>query len=539
MHRLLLNTTQQEQHTGTNDISALSDVLAPMSHQETDNSYFDELQYNGHFTCDLGTDSDAYQNSVKSLNAQQRQILLQIAKHSQDTNVSTVKHVAKPPPLRLFVTGEAGSGKSFVMRIVCQAINKILGNNSVVIAAPTGVAAFNAGGLTLHRVLCLPVEHNRTASYRKLSDRSLSMLRGKWSSVKYLVIDEISMVSNKMLAYIHYRLQEIFNGTDKQYFGNCSIICFGDMYQLRPVMGKFIFENDDNLAINLWTELFLYVELNQNMRQQNDASFANLLNRFRTGDQTPDDYDILRTRVHIDIPKSLGSIIRLYPTIEQVRLHNAHCLAQFEHTITVTAVDEEILPSGLQRIASATLIPSDDRDCAGLPKKLEIALNCQVILTRNLDVDIGLVNGARGIVTKIDYLPGNTVPRAIHLQFHDSAVAKTLRNTNNLDSVNIQQISAKFYGKSNTILTRSQFPLQLCYAMSIHKAQGLSLDSAVVYLGKKLFQTSMAYVALSRMRTLDGVYILELHAKSVGFKISPKIKTEICRLKESCLFLQQ
>ena len=108
------------------------------------------------------------------------------------------------------------------------------------------------------------------------------------------------------------------------------------------------------------------------------------------------------------------------------------------------------------------------------------------------------------------------------------------RQTKNGNAIPIGTVSVKYYGKFNSFLERTQFPLRLCYAATIHKVQGLSLDAAVIYLGRKMFSPSMAYVALSRVRSLSGLFVTELHRNSVGFKTSPKVYTEMDRLRKRC-----
>ena len=133
------------------------------------------------------------------------------------------------------------------------------------------------------------------------------------------------MVSNYMLRYIHLRLQEI--KSNNLPFGGVNIIAVGDLYQLKPVMGQFIFEDYKNnyapLATNLWTEYFKIFELNEIIRQKEDKKFAQLLNRLRTGNQSQNDITTLkRTKIQNKHLRDKMSIPHFYPTIKQVNLHN-------------------------------------------------------------------------------------------------------------------------------------------------------------------------------------------------------------------------
>ena len=138
------------------------------------------------------------------------------------------------------------------------------------------------------------------------------------------------------------------------------------------------------------------------------------------------------------------------------------------------------------------------------------------MLRRNLATESGLVNGARGIVRKIDYT--NDTVDTIHVSFHDKTVASKYR-LNELDTVPIKRVTAEYFGLNDTILSRTQFPIILCYAVTLHKCQGLTLPIAVLDLGKDMFCTSMAYVAISRLRSLDTLAITELDPTSVGFRV--------------------
>lgn len=138
--------------------------------------------------------------------------------------------------LRLYVSGEGGTGKSFLIKTIKCWIKQHL-NKDTAVAAPTGIAAFNIDGLTIHRLLQLPVEHGSTPKYKQLSDHVLKVLRADLKDVVLLIIDEVSMISNLTLMYIHLRLSEIFDTNDCEdgWFGRKHILLFGDLLQLPPV----------------------------------------------------------------------------------------------------------------------------------------------------------------------------------------------------------------------------------------------------------------------------------------------------------------
>lgn len=164
-------------------------------------------------------------------------------------------------------------------------------------------------GLTIHRLLQLPVEHKQTPQYKPLSDEVLQVLRSDLKDVVFFIIDEVSMISNVTLTYIHLRLSEIFDsGEDENgWFGKKHMLVFGDFLQLPPVRESSPFtkltvtETHKLLGSlsmpNLWAELFNYDELTINMRQLNDSNFVEMLNRIRLGVTLQKDRDLLTSRL--------------------------------------------------------------------------------------------------------------------------------------------------------------------------------------------------------------------------------------------------
>jgi len=222
----------------------------------------------------------------------------------------TFGYLGNKSVLRLYVNGEGGTDKSFLIKtmldIKCWIKQNL--NKDIAIAASTCIAAFNIDGLTVHRLLQLPIEHGHTPKYKQLSDHVLQVLRSDLKDVILIIIDEVSMISNLILMYIHLRLSQIFDTTDcgDGWFGRKHILLFGDLLQLPPVYEDptFVRLSDEKIhkhlgslsAINLWTALFDYDELTINMRQQGDNIYRELLSRIRVGLVTKSDCDILEKR---------------------------------------------------------------------------------------------------------------------------------------------------------------------------------------------------------------------------------------------------
>ena len=181
---------------------------------------------------------DMYLSMVRCLNEKQFQIYTHILQHISRDNKK---------PLHIFITGGAGVGKSMVLQCVYQGLLRLLakkeGQNPeaprIIIAAPTGKAAYLVGGNTIHSLLkILPSRGNE---YIPLADEHKDSLRIKFKNLNTIIIDEVSMVGNNMLSFIHQRLQEIMQCYHKL-FGGLNVILFGDLFQLRPVMDGWIFE---------------------------------------------------------------------------------------------------------------------------------------------------------------------------------------------------------------------------------------------------------------------------------------------------------
>jgi len=170
---------------------------------------------------------DAKFNSlVESLNSDQKSVFEYIKEHACSTQ----------SPFHLFISGQGGTGKSYIISVIKEYIQRTSGTYKATMTTdPTGVAAFNIQGVTLHRALCLPVEHRSTSRYTLLSAEKLSILRQFWNEVNTLIIDEISMVPYETFLQIHLRLN-VINGIEDSnvFFGGLNIIAVGDFFQLPP-----------------------------------------------------------------------------------------------------------------------------------------------------------------------------------------------------------------------------------------------------------------------------------------------------------------
>ena len=199
-----------------------------------------------------------------------------------------------------------------------------------------------------------------------------------------------------------------------------------------------------------------------------------------------------------------------------------------ESTYTIVAVHSfSQTDFGSKGNVSNDLIPDDDRNAGGLPQFLKVSKGTRIMLIRNIYTKRGLVNGAMGYVVHITLNKDNK-PCIIHIKFDDEDIGKILQNTTLNNSISIEPICQGNHYKGRSII-REQFPLILSWACTIHKVQGASLDEAVISIGNDIFQPCMSYVALSRVKTLQGLYISSFNPDKV--KPFPEISEEYARLR--------
>ncbi|XP_062599934.1 uncharacterized protein LOC134261520 [Saccostrea cucullata] len=302
------------------------------------------------------------------------------------------------------------------------------------------------------------------------------------------------MVSSSMLTFISRRLSEISDNSLP--FGGYNVITVGDYFQLRPVKGNFAFEN-----VLLW-HLFEPFFLTENMRQNENSTFFYLLNRVRLGLPSELDLQTLKSRL---ITESIDfeNVLHIFPLRKQVEAYNIHLLSKISSNILSISASHYFSQSDENALGSVDekYIPKDDRLAGGLCSILRIAINARVMLVRNINTESGLVNGAMGTVTEIPYETNNgqAEPTKIHVLFDNKNVGRINCADSTLlhNPIPIECVQYEFsYGGRQIV--RMQFPLVLSWGCTVHKVQGLSLDSAVIHLGSDVFEKGMAYVALSR-----------------------------------------
>ncbi|WP_353988720.1 ATP-dependent DNA helicase [Ruicaihuangia caeni] len=375
----------------------------------------------------------------------------------------------------VFVTGRAGTGKSTLLNHLSWHSEKQL-----VICAPTGVAALNVGGQTIHSLFRLPIG--------LIGDRDLDQpdqLRKLLNTVDTVVIDEVSMVNADLLDAIDRSLRQARQRRDVP-FGGAQLVLFGDPYQLAPVPGdrdeRAYFEHEYRsmwfFDAKVWQEAELRIFELTTIHRQRDDEFKHMLNAVRHGMVTAEIAERLNTAGARPAPDH--GVITLATTNATVNRINGAALARLPGR-TLTARAEVNGDFG------GRAYPADEA--------LELKPGAQVMFLRN-DPDQRWVNGSIGEVTRIT----DTVRVEVEGEEHEVLPAVWEKYKYSYDPAT-KQLHRDIVGEFQ------QFPLRLAWAVTIHKSQGKTYERAIVDLGTRSFAPGQTYVALSRITSIDGLFL--------------------------------
>lgn len=393
----------------------------------------------------------------------------------------------------LFITGSAGTGKSHLIKEICQAYGRVF---AIELTASTGIAAVHVGGVTIHSWACLGTGDKKTddiVSY--VMSGAGTRVRRKLKETQILIIDEISMIGPEIFDQLNEVLKIVRN--NKTAFGGLQIIVVGDFLQLPPV-NKHSQESFFCFESQAWNEAdFKNVILEKNYRQ-NDGKFLKILSNLRKA--TLDDEDVATLNSRIKMPNLEAEI---KPTIivthnAQVERINNHKIQQINEETKVFSVNCE----GSDRDVSFL-----QRNCLA-PETLKLKIGAQVMMLKNSYQKQGIYNGSLGIVR--DFSPKNYPI----VEFENGKEIKIMP-----DSWTIEKFNDEI-GEFETKARIVQIPLNLAWAITVHKSQGMTLDSIYCDL-TNAFTEGQIYVTISRVKSLDGLYIKGINLNSL--KINEKI----------------
>jgi ATP-dependent DNA helicase PIF1 len=366
----------------------------------------------------------------------------------------------------IFITGCAGTGKSYML-------NKIKEDfPSLQLTASTGVAAVNISGSTIHSFAGIGIAKSQSKQiYHRLHPDVLDRIK----DCELLAIDEISMLSAKTLNLIDEVFQLVRH--NQKPFGGMQLIVVGDFLQLPPVSDNEV-SKDFAFKSRAWQNAEFENIILDKVYRQEDTDFINLLNKVRFG--IPIDRDSFSDRNFNGTTLKLFALNRYADQVNVMQLSN----------IPTAAYSYQAFDTG--SVFAQKML---DAHCLAV-KTLQLKVNARVMLLINKDISNALINGSTGIVSALS-------SHSVTVDF-DNGITRSFS----------QEPVAKIVLNNEIVASREQIPLRLAWAISIHKAQGMTLDKVHVDM-KGLFEDGQAYVALSRAKTNAGLSVANLDHKKI------------------------
>jgi hypothetical protein len=401
----------------------------------------------------------------------------------------------------IFLTGKAGTGKTTFLKSLPHRTHK-----QFAIVAPTGIAALNAGGTTIHSQFMLPFgmfipdrsyaeppaeganwyTESVLARRHPLNSVRKQVLR----AIDLLIIDEVSMLRADMLDAIDYRLRSVRRNFREQ-FGGVQLLLIGDLYQLPPVLKR---EEESTLnryykstwffeSKGLQQNGFAFIELDKIFRQKDDA-FISVLNNLRVNSPTTDDINLLNEHLHT--PQEIQSM----RDVITLTTHNYKA-----DSLNTKALQDLPSPSHFFSAVIENDFPESLFPVAG---RLELKVGAQIMFTRNDNDDGVYYNGKLATVTSIE---GEKINVSLEISNKPYTLKRTTwENKKYRVDVSTSELEEDIAG------TFSQYPVKLAWAITVHKSQGLTFEKAIIDVGEA-FADGQVYVALSRLRSIDGLIL--------------------------------
>ena len=398
----------------------------------------------------------------------------------------------------IFLTGPGGSGKSYLIHKLRDELQDSL---QFSVTSTTGVSSYLIKGQTIHRFSGIGILSHNYIIKDVIKKMKKNKAIPRILECDVLVIDEISMLGKKYVNVLNETFK-IIRKNQKPFGGICLIVT-GDFYQLPPINDDYAFESES------WLEAEFNTILLEKVYRFHDEKYASLLSRARKAEHLPEDnvelfkrvkayQDLMKLETELEEDESKKNVIEL-------EIKPVYLMSKRED---VDAINKEELNKNPNE--SVYYIANDntpDKTITSLldmisPRVLELKVGAQVMLMVNINVEEGLVNGLQGVITSLE-----------------SDLIFVKRITGEILPFERHEFKMEEDGKH--LGTRLQFPLKLAFCLSIHKSQGCSLDKAIIDLGNSVFENHMAYVGLSRLRSLDGLYLKKFNPYRIT--VDPKV----------------
>lgn len=402
----------------------------------------------------------------------------------------------------LFFTGSAGTGKSTLLKSIIHSYEEKYGENTIAVTALTGLAASRIGGTTLHSFSGIGLG-NPDAEELIKRVRSRTLARDRWISYKALVIDEISMLEATLLEKLDMIGRAIRKQPNKP-FGGLQIIATGDFLQLPPIckdkQARYAFESEK------WDQIFPISDgcqqILKNIHRQSDPLFIEYLQNFRQGIVTKEMKKIFGKELcrSVEYPDNLEPTC-LFPTRQQVSILNENKLEDLSGEVyTYHAIDQ--CHSG-----HSFHLEKLQKDCV-VEKEVRLKVGAQVMLLKNLSDK--LVNGSLGIVKEFMPSTGTSPSPIVEFQIYGANGITPENKTTVALALEVWNMEEK----NKVVASRTQIPLTLAYALSIHKSQSQTISRLKVDLGR-IFEKGQGYVALSRAESMERLQVLNFDPKKI------------------------
>ena len=427
----------------------------------------------------------------------------------EDPTTSTILRLISEKR-NMLITGPGGTGKSTLIKKLTEC------QDNLNVTALTGCAALllDCRAKTLHSwagiglgkdTLAKNIEHIKKKPH----------LKKRWTTARTLVIDEVSMLTPDLFE----RLDDIGRAIRKEPnrpFGGIHLVLVGDFCQLPPIAKdssgdeietRFVFESER------WNKTITTTVLLNKIWRQKDPVYQGILSEVRMGKLSPESETILRSRMNTNWQDELIRPTLLFSRnfdVDRVNEKNLNAIVEpvhansaqvvFDNTRWVSEGHDGPAPDKTSDIVEFAIRKLKiDAPCV---EQLELRKGAQVMLLTNTDIEAGLVNGSRGIV--VDFVIGSRLPIVKFKRGDPRTIEQCIWWSHEMPHVGLMQV-----------------PLRVAYAITIHKSQGASIDSAIVDIGKSTFEYGQAYVALSRVRSLEGLHVYALDPRRI--KTHPRV----------------